>query len=338
MIRVAAYSGGRFVPSARFRIRQYVPHLMDHGIAVTEMMAHLNSYPPKNRTLRPFWAVGSIVGRLPQIFCSYQYDVVLLQRSFISTLFTLEGLTKRPRVLDVDDAIFLLRDGKSARMLAECCDRVICGNGFLADWFSRYNKNIRILPTAVDTERYAPDEARFLDSKRSVVIGWIGTSANLTFLENILPAIARVMVEFKQVQLLIICDQAPRCAQIDPDRVDYIRWSTDVELPALRSMDIGIMPLEDSLWAQGKCSYKMLQYMSMGLPVVVSPVGMNNEILIKGGIGFAANSIREWADSLAILVQDPALRLRMGNAGRIMAEASFSIKYLAPKLANCLKF
>lgn len=338
MIRVAAYSQGYFVPSSRFRIRQYIPLLMDHGIAVTEMIARFNSYPPTNKALRPFWATATLVDRLPQVFRSYQHDVVLLQRSFISSIFTFEGLTKRPRVLDVDDAIFLLRGGKSARQLAECCDRVICGNDFLAAWFSRHNKNISILPTAIDTERYAPDEARFRDPKRSVVIGWLGTSSNIKYLESISPTIAKVMTAFKQVRLMVVCDQKPCCAPIDPGRVDFIPWSTDIEVSALQRMDIGIMPLEDSPWTRGKCSYKMLQYMSVGIPVVVSPIGMNNEVLIKGDIGFGPNNICEWEDSLSILVHDSALRSRMGNAGRILAEASFSIKYLAPKLADCLKF
>ena len=93
-------------------------------------------------------------------------------------------------------------------------------------------------------------------------------------------------------------------------------------------MAIGLMPLEDSDWARGKCSYKMLCYMAAGLPVVVSPVGMNREVLAQGEIGYGAATTEEWVVALSALIENRALRLRMGQAGRKVVEDEYSVSKL----------
>src|SRR5438552_12916973 len=148
MLHVAAFTGGRQVPSARLRIRQYAPLLECHDIVLHEYRSPLGTYPPKGHTLRVPWGVGSLAARIPQIVQSHQCDVTVLQREMLSTFVTLESLTRRPRIFDIDDAIWIYRGGHFARRLAALSDGVICGNTFLADWFSKLNANVVILPTA----------------------------------------------------------------------------------------------------------------------------------------------------------------------------------------------
>jgi glycosyltransferase involved in cell wall biosynthesis len=197
--------------------------------------------------------------------------MVMLQREMISSHLTLERFTPSPRVLDVDDAIHLLRGGDFARKLAQISDRVIAGNSYLAEWYSAWNRDVVILPTAVDADRYVPAPAVGRDM---IVIGWIGTSANFGYLETLAPALARVVAEHPHVHIKIVSDRAPAFSALAPDRWSFVKWGEASEISDIQSMDIGIMPLADSPWARGKCSFKMLQYMACGLPVVVSPVGM----------------------------------------------------------------
>lgn len=335
MTRIAAFTGGRSVPSARFRVRQYIPALHEEGIDIDEFASGFGQYPPRAQWIRPLWALATLAERLPDVMRSHRYDCVLLQREFMSSFVTLEPLTKRPRILDVDDAIFLQRGGGFAKRLAELSDRVICGNSYLAEWFSRWNPNVDIVPTAVDTERYRPS----LQTKgpgEPLVIGWIGTSGNYRYLYGIESALEEVLRTCAGTRLRVVGDQVPQFRRLTLDQVDFIPWSEAIEVQAIQSMDVGIMPLEDSPWARGKCSFKMLQYMATGVPVVASPIGMNAEVLSLSELGIGATTDQQWADGLVALLEGTTLRTRMGAEGRRVAESWFSIQAVAPRLARSL--
>src|SRR6267142_302523 len=175
MIKVAAFTAGRDIPAARFRIRQYIESLRLSGVELSEFFPAVGAYPPKQRWARPLWGAASLAARMPGIMRSYRYDVSLFQREMLSTFVTLEPLTKRPRVLDVDDAIWLNRSSSFARRLAEISDSVICGNTFLAEYFRQWNSNITVLATAVDSDRFAPRISR--PASDGPVIGWSGSSS-----------------------------------------------------------------------------------------------------------------------------------------------------------------
>ena len=208
-IRVAAFTGGQTVPSARFRVRQYLELLSGEAIIVREFPARTSAYPPANKLSRPFWAASALLSRAIDLVDARHFDVTLLQREFLSTFMTLEGLTRSPRVLDVDDAIFLHRGGGFAQRLAEASDLVICGNEFLAESFSKWTSRIEIVPTAVDPTRYLPREVRDSATSDDIVLGWIGTSGNFRFLKTIESAIASVLADKPGVRLLVVADAAP---------------------------------------------------------------------------------------------------------------------------------
>jgi glycosyltransferase involved in cell wall biosynthesis len=334
---VAAFTGGRDNPSSRFRVRQYVSPLVDHGIVLHELTSPLNSSPPVAKWIRPLWGCASLACDVPHIALSWTYDVCLLQRELINTLLTLEPLTKKPRILDVDDAIFVYRNGWPARKLAQLSDRVVCGNSYLAEWFGKWNPNIAIVPTAVDTDKLIPrkDAKTGANGHDAPVIGWIGGSSNSPYLASIEKALARVLALYPQARLRIVGDLPP-ALDVPVSRVDWVQWTERGEVAAIQNMDIGIMPLDDTTWTRGKCSYKMLQYMACGLPVVVSPVGMNAQVLALGECGFGARTESQWVESLVALIEDRNLRQRLGAVGRGVVESNFSIQAVAPKLARCL--
>lgn len=330
-ISVAAFTGGRNVPSARFRVREYIEWLNAYGISVTEFSAPLGTYPPQNRLIRPLWAAATLATRLPGVLMSHRYDLTLLQREILSTFATLESLTKRPRVMDVDDAIWLHRDGRFAEKLARNCEAVICGNSFLAEKFSQWNQNVTIIPTAIDTNRFIPES-----SSEELIIGWSGTSGGFKYLYEIEAALYSVLQKMPRVKLRIVSNALPAFTKITTDRIEFIRWSPENEVQAIQGMTVGIMPLKDSLWERGKCSFKMLTYMACGVPVVVSPVGMNVEVLAQGNIGLGAQTDEEWVSALVFLLEDEVQRKKMGENGRQVVLNNYSIRILAPKLANTL--
>jgi glycosyltransferase involved in cell wall biosynthesis len=336
-VSVAAFTGGQSVPSARFRVRQYLNLLNDEAIIVREFPARTSAYPPANKLSRPFWAGSALLSRAMDLVDARHCDITLLQREFLSTFMTLEGLTRSPRVLDVDDAIFLHRGGGFAQRLAKACDLVICGNDFLAESFSKWASRIEIIPTAVDPTRYLPRESRGSSTSDDIVLGWIGTSGNYRFLRTIESALACVLADKPGVRLLVVADAAPDLPSIPAEKLEFRRWTEASEITDIQSMDIGLMPLVDSAWARGKCSFKMLQYMSCAIPVVVSPVGMNQSVLARGQSGISADSSSEWTEALSALIADSGLRRRMGQTGRQVIEQFYSTQLVAAQLAGALR-
>lgn len=330
MLRVGAYTGGRDVPSARFRVRQYIPTLRESGVEMQEFPALLGSYAPALRVARPLWAAGAVLERTAAALRSFQFDVTLLQREMISTLLSAEILTRAPRVLDVDDAIFLHRDGTFARALAGISRAVICGNSYLAERFHDWNGNVHILPTAVDTDRYLP--AAPAPGRRS--IGWAGTSSNFRYLEWLVPAFRRVLERHPDAVVRVMANRRP-ALDLPPHRLEFVQWSPENEVATLQQMTVGIMPLDDSEWARGKCSFKMLTYMACGIPVVASPVGMNADVLARGG-GIGPRTVEEWIEALDMVLTEEPLARCLGRKGREVVLQNYSLRSIAPRLAAIL--
>jgi glycosyltransferase involved in cell wall biosynthesis len=256
----------------------------------------------------------------------------LIQRELIAGFTTFEPVCKSPRVLDVDDAIFLRRHGRAARRLASLVETVICGNAFLAEWFSRWHKRVAVIPTAVDTRRFRPAP----DAREAGLIGWSGTSSNFPYLLGIEAAIARVLQARSHSHLCVVADRPPPFRQLDPARVSFIRWREASEVKAIQRLAVGLMPLDNSDWCRGKCSLKALTYLACGVPVVVSPVGMNVEILACGRVGLPAGNEDEWVESIVSLLDAESEARRMGELGRAVVEAYYSSAVVAAELARVL--
>ncbi len=250
----------------------------------------------------------------------------------MSTLVTLEGFTGTPRFLDVDDAVHLYRGGRTMRRIAQLCDHVICGNRWLAQVYADYGRPVTVLPTAVDAGAVPatplPD-GRFR-------IGWIGTEGNLRYLRDWGDALRRLAQDRPEIEIAVCSDGRPDLSWLGP-RVVHVPWSPAVETGFLSSLSGGLMPLPDRDWERGKCALKMLQYMAAARPVVVSPIGMNADLLGEAEIGFAARTGAEAAEALSLLASDPDRAARLGRSGRDLVERRYDVSRIAPRLAAILR-
>ncbi len=337
-MRIAAYTGGVMVPSARARVRQYIGPLDQLGIAVREYPLPWGNILPRPFALRPLWIAATAAARTATLTCSWKADITWISRQFLPAFAPLHAMAKRPMILDVDDAVWLNTGGHRARELARDSDMVVCGNSFLANTFSRWNANVTVIPTAVNTDWYRPRRARFengaeLGNGSELIMGWTGTSGNFPYLYAIERALLRVFLHCSQAKLLVVADRPPRFKLLPESRVEFQRWTPRTELAAIARMSVGLMPLADTDWCNGKCSYKMLCYMAAGLPVVVTAAGMNREVLALGEVGLSAGSEREWIDALTALLDSANLRQRMGAAGRAVVEERFSLQRLTQQYA-----
>jgi len=331
-ITLAALTTGFNKPAPRFRIRQYIQRLAEHGVVVKELM------PFSDKTYYfpgPFKAMN----RISSLFRSREADVVWLGREFAVGYETFERLLKRPRILDVDDAVWLHRPFGRFTMpdIARAMDAVTAGNSYLAEYFGRYCKKVYVVPTAIDLDRYTlrPESANEQGGK--FVIGWTGSSSNFKYLDSIEPVLNRFIQEYDRAELILTADRPWEYSLLPAEKVRFIRWSVEEEVSILHSMSVGIMPLADDKWSRGKCAFKMLQYMGVGLPVIVSPVGMNREVLDKGDIGLAASSPDQWYDALVSLYKDRPLQVKSGLEGRKVVEQFYNADIIARELAEIFK-
>jgi glycosyltransferase involved in cell wall biosynthesis len=331
-ITLAAITAGFNRPSSRFRIRQYIDRLAGYGVIVRELTPF---------TDKTYYFPGPLkaVTRISALYRCRGADVIWLSRGFVEGYETFERLLKRPRILDVDDAVWLRGPfGRFAMPdIARAMDAVIAGNGYLAEYFGRYCKKVYVVPTAIDLDRFTLRPGSKNEQGDKFVIGWTGSSSNFKYLDTIEPVLARFLREHKRAELLLTADRPWDFKLLPADKVSFIPWSAQEEIRVLHSMSVGIMPLADDKWARGKCAFKMLQYMAVGLPVIVSPVGTNRDVLQKADIGFAASSPDQWYEALVSLYKDRLLRVKLGLSGRKVVEQFYSADIVARDLADIFK-
>ncbi len=335
--------------SSRLRHMQYAPALAQAGFETTfdpffdgEYLARL--YAGQSTSLP---ALGAYARRVRQLARAEGYDVLWLEKEALPWLpWALEKrLLPRgvPLVVDFDDAVFhnydLHRSGAVRRVLGDKIDRlmasavlVTAGNPYLAARARAAGAaRVEVVPTVVDLDAYrvAPAPAPGEPAR----IGWIGTPSTWgAYAEPLMPLLTRSAA---QAGARILAVGAGKAATAHP-LLDSEPWSEESEVSRIQAMSIGIMPLGDTPWARGKCGYKLLQYMACGLPVVASPVGVNAGIVEHGVNGFLADNEGEWHDAITALLNNPALRQRMGAAGRRKVEEHYALGVWAPRVADML--
>jgi glycosyltransferase involved in cell wall biosynthesis len=243
-------------------------------------------------------------------------------------------------VYDFDDAIMYspTRPGRNSashlnsfRRSARLSDVVIAGNSYLAEHARKYNSNVKIVPTGLDTKAYNFETNAKDDGQIRLV--WIGSRSTLRYLAEIKPALEQIGLRYDNVVLRIICDEFFNLKNM---KVEKCRWSLNRQVQDLRTSHIGLAPLSDNRFTRGKCGFKILQYQAANLPVIASPVGVNSEYVSNGFTGFHASNIQEWIDRISDLIGDIELRRRMAEAGRIQAER-FDVSVIGKQICSLIK-
>lgn len=335
-------------PGQRFRCEQYLGWLQANGYQVTfsNMLGEWDDrhfYAYGHYAAKALVVAKSALRRLRDVLRSRSYDAVFVYReAFMLGTTAFERAIRRrgvPLILDFDDSIWLndtsqgnyrLRWMKRPRKTFDLCrlaTQVIVGNAYLADAARRYCQRVEIFPTTIDTGYHRPAAGRSqadATPERPVTIGWTGSRTTLKHLETLHPVLAQLRREYGQgVRFDVIADLPPR----EPvDGMRHIPWSADDEIARLAAFDIGVMPLPDNEWTRGKCGFKGLQYMAMGVATVMSPVGVNRDIIDHGRNGLLASTPDEWLQALRSLIGDAALRRRLGDEGRKTIEQRYSIE------------
>ncbi|HEX4738065.1 MAG TPA: glycosyltransferase family 4 protein [Allosphingosinicella sp.] len=350
-MRIAAFMKyGDAAASTRQRLKQYEQMLRHHGIEVEYFPLldneHLRNITRGIRTSR-LSLVKSYVRRFAAFFGLARFDVVWVHCELFPYLpGVFEKIAFRPGlpvVYDYDDAIFHMYDEvPNAFVRRALCNKLVplmsrasvclCGNPYLHDYARRQCSNAIILPTVVDTDSYVPVDER--SPEGPPVIGWIGSPSTWRYVRPLMPML-EAMAASGRARVRIVGASAAG----EPDRsahIEMVDWEEAREIADIQNMDIGIMPLPDESWARGKSGYKLIQYMACGLPVIASPVGVNQEI-VTSDCGFLASDEEGWRQAFERLLRDADLRRRLGANGRKRIVERYSLAAHAPRLLAALQ-
>lgn len=335
-MKVNAITRTGVAPSGWYRIGVLKPIFAAHDILINEITPKVSSLPPPEKHKRLAWLFAALWERFTYLNLLKKTDVTILQRELISTIPTFERFLPGKLILDVDDAIFLNKRGLAAINAAKASVGVVCGNAYLAEYFAKYNKNIKIIPTGVDVNKMMIDPKR-LEKPGKKIIGWIGTAGNLKYFEPIAAALCSILKEFgDEVELRIVTSHSSAIPVDLRSVCNFVKWYPGIEFDELPTWTLGLMPLDDDPWTRGKCAFKMLQYMSAGIPVVVSPVGMNIDVLSLGQFGYGPETEEQWYEALKILLENEILNYQFGMTARSIAEQEFSLESVVAKWLDVL--
>ncbi len=328
-------------PSQRFRFEQYFPLLEKKGIKYSTNCFYNAS------TFSELYGGGKLKLGMRVLFCFFRrcihlfsigkYDRIFIQRGaapFGPPFFEwiIHFLWRKEIIYDFDDAIwmppekktsFLKRIIKAYHKVGTICKwshTVVVGNEYLAAYARRFNENVIIIPTVVDTKnRFIPLELK--KNNDPVVIGWTGSHTTLSYLEDLEPALLQLQKKYP-FELMVMANKPPHFKEIQHR---FVPWSEEAEVAELNKVDIGLMPLTDDEWTRGKCGFKLIQYLALEIPAVANPVGVNGSIIEEGENGLFCTTNETWKEALNKLLTDPGLRQRMGKAGRKKVIEQYSL-------------
>jgi glycosyltransferase involved in cell wall biosynthesis len=335
-------------PGQRFRIEQWAPGLRQYGLDIHYEpfeSPRLNAilYSRGKTASKALLIADACLRRVSAIRTLKDFDAAYIYREAAilgpAVFERCVHVARLPIVYDFDDAVFLRQrspfngwfsllkcPGKTGSV-CRLASHVIVGNSYLAEYARKFNKNVTLVPTTVDTDRYAV-RPEGCDPERLLTIGWTGSHSTIPHLDTVREALS-ILATRVHFRVRVIGTPSYQIPGID---VESLAWRADREIEDLAAIDIGIMPLPDDEWCKGKCGFKAIQYMALGIPTVCSPVGVNSSIIRDGENGFLAQNVHEWVAKLTALLNCRDLRLRLGAAGRASIESFYSTRAQIPRL------
>jgi glycosyltransferase involved in cell wall biosynthesis len=332
-------------PSQRFRFEQYLDILTAHGhqYRLAPFLSEATwriLYQPGLALQKGLGILGGFGRRLSHVFAAPAYDFVFVHREAAPLgppvfEWLLTKVLRKRVIYDFDDAIWLANTSEANRIaaglkfhqkVASICRwayKNSCGNTYLATYAKQYNPQAIVNPTTIDTV-HLHNQVRDQQGAGPLVIGWTGTHSTLKYLHPIVPVLAQLEAEGLEFEFRVISNQPPEFDQ--PLRsLRFVPWQKATEIADLLTFHVGLMPLEDDPWAKGKCAFKALQYMALGIPALVSPVGMNTEVVQDDYNGYICRTSDDWHQRLRQLLLDAAHRQALGAAARTTIEQHYSV-------------
>lgn len=318
--------------SQRFRFEHYYLSLQEEGFTI-KTASFLDDktwdilYKKGNASKKILGVFKGFLNRIKLLFTLKKYDYIFIHREatplgFPFVEWWISKILKRKYIFDFDDAIWLpnttsenkiiafLKFHNKTKLICKWAFKVSVGNEYLANFAKEYNQNISIQATVVDTNFWHKEIKN--QKTQELIIGWTGTHSTLKYLNSLIPILQKLSPKYT-FKFLVIADKKP---DFKLNNLVFCQWNKTTEIQDLLKMNIGVMPLEDNQWTKGKCGFKAIQYMSLGIPALASPVEINQKIIEHQRNGFLCKTTEDWEKYLELLLKDENLRIEMGKEAR----------------------
>ena len=261
-----------------------------------------------------------------------QADLVVVQRDFPRHAEAYAQIVNRARsagkpvLFDLDDLLLELPDDNPDRlshyysqalfpMLDAICqaDAITTSTPALANYLSRYNPRVFLLPNYLNDRLWRLRLPRRADTHAAVVVGYMGGGSHLPDLQAVAPALLNIARRYDERVLLRFLGaepppellRLPNVAWTPAKTFDYAAFAADF---LQQDYDIFFAPLKNNQFNSCKSPIKFLEYSAAGVPGVYSDLETYNRVVRHGENGFLATSLDEWEEYLSRLIEDPDLR------------------------------
>jgi len=337
--------------SSRYRTFQYIDIFNNEGanckIYTLFNQNYLDALYNNKRIKKILYASVSILKRILNVIFIPKCDLCIIEKELIPyfppLLEKFLKIKNIPFILDYDDAIFInYKKNKTINFLLKnkissiirMSEGVMAGSPYLFDYCKKYNDNSIFIPTSINFKKY---DNITIPSSDKLSIGWIGTPSTSNYIIQILPSLLKIINKYKCDVHLIGFDKNIKNKFLNNKNIKIIKWEYETELIELSKIDIGLMPLLNTDWCKGKCALKIIQYLALGIPVVVSPIGANKNIVNNGKNGFFAIDEKDWFNKISTLIEDKQQRILLGKNGKNQIKDFYDTKINSIKIVNFYK-
>ena len=346
--------------ATRFRLTQVLPYLRDQGWEVRfEPFVEdefLTSFYARGHRFKKAAYLGSrSLHRFASAVKAAGVDVVFIQREAALigpayTEFILHSLKGLPIIFDFDDAIWhydlprsthpiaarLLKDPGKCWYTMRRAALIVAGSSYLAERVREVTSKVEVVPTVVSSATWTPSLGRIEGARHgggALRIGWVGSHSTAHQLELVEPALRQLRADGHDFEVDVV--GAGDDFALDTVDVQSRPWRLDEEIEDFRRIDIGLAPMHSEPVYEGKCGFKQIQYMAVGVPFVSSWVGGAREFVVDGENGLVAHRAEDWYRHLKALLESRELRKRLAQNGRRLVEKHYCIERQGPRIAQC---
>jgi glycosyltransferase involved in cell wall biosynthesis len=281
------------------------------------------------------------------------YDLVVIHREafpfFTPAMEKMVFARNRRVVYSFDDAVYAghqdtstlnhrllyrIKYGPGINEVLRRSMHVIAGSEVLAAHARQFNSRVSVIPTVIDLHRYIP-AFESVNGDRPLTVGWYGSNSTAPYVAALEPALRRLaQANPGRVRFRFYGDPS---LKLDLPDFKSLPFQLESEIEDLRQIEIGLMPMPDTLWTRGKCAFKAIQYMAIGAASIVSPVGMATGLVRDGVNGFHAGDTERWYNCMQQLLDDSALRRRFRLEARRTIEREFCLQVWGPRFVRLLE-
>ncbi|HEY9706331.1 MAG TPA: hypothetical protein V6C58_28100, partial [Allocoleopsis sp.] len=253
-MNVLGLAASDYDPASRFRIMQYKQYLKKFGTNLNCVFP----YPPKESAPSRWvlknnwlWHKCQVAGRLNLIVRQTFNNIIWQNRLLLSGHYSIERFyNKNKLVVDIDDAIWLTEGQKQVNRLLTSARLIFAGNEYLAEYCTKFNKETVIIPSVIDTDIFHPLSNPIEDN---FTVGWIGTESNFKYLEAIKDPLIKFLSKVNKSRFVVVSSRKPAFLNFDNNKLIFQQWNKLEENNIINTFDIGIMPLSEDEWTNGKC-------------------------------------------------------------------------------------